>query len=122
MASEQALASIAKIREEVAEAVNHLMDLVDGCRANVRAVRAGDLSALNQIDAALIAMLETCAFQDLTGQRLSQLAAMMLDPNGLEPNLDPLLNGPAAAGEGLDQTEADALLGTFEGSGAAIAT
>ncbi len=54
---------------------------------------------------ALNVILATCAFQDLAGQRLALLAdAIASRP----PADDPLLNGPAQPGEGLNQDSADA--------------
>lgn len=54
-------------------------------------------------------MLEACAFQDLNGQRLDLLAALLRDEATVGIS-DPLLNGPASDGQGLDQDAADRLL------------
>ena len=52
--------------------------------------------------------MAACAFQDLVGQRLSKVSRLV---GGEAEPADALLNGPAAAGEGLSQAEADALFG-----------
>ncbi|VTO17832.1 Uncharacterised protein [Brevundimonas vancanneytii] len=52
-------------------------------------------------------MLEACAFQDLTGQRLSKLDSMISSVDVASAPADPLLNGPALPGEGLDQAAVD---------------
>jgi len=88
-------------------------------------------------------IFEACSFQDITGQRISKVvgtlnhvedrvgklisilgitsnseipidAKPILDPDtGAESDED-LLNGPALAGEGIDQGEIDSLLGDFD--------
>lgn len=50
-------------------------------------------------------IMATCAFEDLSGQRLARLAAAIA---GRPASGDPLLNGPARPGAGLDQAAADA--------------
>lgn len=111
MSTVAALSLISTIRETLAEAASSLMDSVDECRGHIRAARAGDASALERAELSLFAMLETCAFEDLTGQRLSQLAGMLDRGAGAQTRAgDPLLNGPASKGQGLDQAAADALL------------
>lgn len=70
--------------------------------------RSGETASLEGMEAIFCAILEACAFQDLTGQRLSKLA---LTCAGVAmPGQDPLLNGPASPGAGLDQATADRLL------------
>lgn len=74
-------------------------------------------------------MMEACAFQDLTGQRISKVVEMLLRleskiggladllGDGAEDDVEEpvragdeiLLNGPAAPGEGVDQDDIDRL-------------
>lgn len=60
----------------------------------------GAPTKIAQMEEKLHTILEACAFHDLVSQRFDQLAA---------PSEDPLLNGPASPGEGLDQAAADRL-------------
>ena len=53
-------------------------------------------------------VLEACAFQDIAGQRLGTVARLLA---GLTAPVDPLLEGPQRAGQGLNQAAADALFG-----------
>ena len=71
------------------------LDVTTEFAADERAARLRDV--LNDI-------LATCAFQDIAGQRLAELAKLVA---GL-PARDPLLSGPAQPGSGLDQDGADA--------------
>lgn len=75
--------------------------------------RGGSTDAVDGVQQSLKAILEACSFHDLAGQRLSRLAEA---DGGLvsQHSSDPLLQGPANAGQGLDQDAADAL---FSGSG-----
>lgn len=68
----------------------------------------GEAPAAKALRFELCAILETCAFQDLTGQRLTRLSDTIA---GAAPSPDSLLNGPADAGEGLDQAAADLVFG-----------
>lgn len=62
-------------------------------------------AVVDRVREALRAITAACAFEDLAGQRLSRLRALL--EGSLEA--DPLLNGPALPGSGLDQAAADAL-------------
>ncbi len=93
----------------------------------------------NHINTEVMKIFEACSFQDITGQRISKVVktlnhvedrvgkliailginAETATANGDKPILDPeaegfdsndLLNGPALAGEGIDQGEVDSLL------------
>lgn len=104
---DQAATLIATIRDELAAAAEALIAAAEQGLAQAARARAGDGRALDELEATLCAILEACAFQDLIGQRLTRLEGLSL---GLAPPLDPLLAGPAARGEGLDQAAADRLL------------
>lgn len=112
MSSGTALEIIAAIRADIDLAGDTLLAAAEKGLREVGAVRAGEAEALDRLEEMLCAILEACAFQDLAGQRLSNLEAAVgkgvLAVNGG----DPLLNGPAAHGEGLDQAAADALMAT----------
>ena len=101
---------ITTIRQEIEAATEVVLCSVEECLGYVPAVRNGDSEALAQIEQRLFAILEACAFQDLTGQRLTKLQDM-LSPDPRRPvNANPLLNGPALPGQGLDQAAADSLM------------
>lgn len=97
------------IRTEVENAADAMLSAAMHGLALVGKARTGDQSALDELEATFCAILEACAFQDLTGQRLSRLKAHSLRVAFSE---DALLQGPASAGAGLNQDSADRL---FEG-------
>ena len=101
---------IATIRKEVEQAADMMLSAAERCLRQVELARHGHASALSDIEGALCAILEACAFQDLTGQRLSKLDSMIAEVGLRAARSDPLLNGPALAGQGLDQGAADKLL------------
>lgn len=101
---------IATIRAEIDDAANRILDAAEACLAGLAAARRGETAALTGIDAELTRIMEACAFQDIVGQRLSQLVAA---PGYGAPSVSAgagLLNGPAPPGEGLNQTGIDALM------------
>lgn len=110
MAESEAREIIATIRREVEQAADSMLSAAEKCMRDVNAAREGQPGALDSLERTLCAILEACAFQDLTGQRLSKLDSM-IETTAFHASIDdPLLNGPALAGQGLDQSAADALL------------
>jgi chemotaxis regulatin CheY-phosphate phosphatase CheZ len=101
---------IATIRQEVEQAADMMLSAAEKSLCGLEAARSGETFALDMIERTLCAILEACAFQDLTGQRLSKLESMIGAIGLRAAPVDALLNGPALAGEGLDQHAADALL------------
>ena len=107
MSNSDARAIIQVIRDEVESATDALLSGAERALRDVAAARAGDAGALDRLESTLCAMLEACAFQDLTGQRLSKLDGMVANGTLAEAPDDPLLNGPALPGQGLDQAAVD---------------
>jgi len=106
----QALDIVQVIRGEVEQAADMMLSAAEKGLRDLTAARAGEAGALDSIERTLCAILEACAFQDLTGQRLTKLSAAL---NGLDVQVtdgDPLLAGPANPGQGLDQDAADRLM------------
>lgn len=89
------------------------------------------------VNNAVMQIFEACSFQDITGQRISKVVSTLQHVEervarlvnilgvmeGNQDNTEPkeeldegkaLLNGPALAGEGIDQAEIDDLLGKVE--------
>ena len=110
MSGSEARAIIDTIRSEVEQAADMMLSAAEKGLRDLESARAGQASALDAIERTLCAILEACAFQDLTGQRLSKLDLMIGAVTLHDGPGDPLLNGPALAGEGLDQSGADALM------------
>jgi hypothetical protein len=106
----QAQQLIGLIRADIEQAADSMLAAAEMGLRDLDAVRQGSGGALDRLERTLCAILEACAFQDLAGQRLSQLEAAVDAGTLIAPSGDPLLNGPAAPGEGLDQAAADALL------------
>ena len=123
-----AMNEIGMIVETTESAANQIMDAVDAILKLPAATPAEDYREIVEIKC--LSMLEACAFQDLTGQRstkivetllhiedrLGKLAGLLGEEAGetdsaAEPPAaaDPLLNGPAMPGEGVDQDEIDRL-------------
>lgn len=105
----------------------------------------------NHINEQVMKIFEACSFQDITGQRISKVVGTLnhvedrvgklisilgvtsndlggkgstpiVDPDTGELNEDDLLNGPALAGEGIDQSEIDSLLDDFDGPAVEVDT
>lgn len=111
----EAHATLAAIRSEIEQAVDTILNAAESCLRDVGATRDGQALDLERTEQALLAILEACAFQDLTGQRLSNLTGMIGALSLQDQAGDPLLNGPALAGRGVDQTMADRLLDMPQG-------
>jgi vacuolar-type H+-ATPase subunit E/Vma4 len=108
VAEDEAREIMRTIRKEVEQAADMMLSAAEKCLKELPAAREGKAKALDHIEKLLCAILEACAFQDLTGQRLSRLESM-LDGASFKSVDDPLLNGPQLAGKGLDQSAADEL-------------
>lgn len=104
------VAVLAQVRAEIEAAVDVILEAASGGLGDLRTASTGDAAAAARLETHLLRILEACAFQDLTGQRLDQLAAMLAPPPRPAAGADPLLNGPALDGQGLDQAAADRLL------------
>ena len=92
---------------EIAEAADAILFATETSLSRLAAFRAGDTEALIEVERALCAILGACAFQDLSGQRLSKVEGWL---SGSAPDLgDPLARGPSLHGAGLDQDAADLL-------------
>ena len=114
MSAGEPLQIIASMRRDIELAADAMLTAAEQGLQDVRLAREGASTAFDRLDAKFYAILEACAFQDLGGQRLSQLeAALGAAPQVGGPALQldgGLLNGPAAAGGGLDQDAIDALI------------
>jgi chemotaxis protein CheZ len=121
-----AMGEIGMIVETTEGAADQIMTAIDGIMRMPEDTTYGEYR--NVVEARCLSMLEACAFQDLTGQRMTKvvetlmmledrlgaLATILGDPGDEEP-LEPkaandvLLNGPAMPGEGVNQDEIDKL-------------
>jgi chemotaxis protein CheZ len=120
---------LAAIIQATEEATGTIM----GAAEEMMSADAADAAILKGVvDAACMRIFEACAFQDITGQRIAKVVntltfiedrlnalrsgsfAPMSDAEegAVEaPDEKSLLNGPALAGEGIDQGAVDALMG-----------
>lgn len=112
MAASETIEIISAIRGEIESAVDAILTAAEQGLRDVTAGRAGGADAFADIERQLCAILEACAFQDLTGQRLSRLTAAVEAGLAAPAPTDggALLNGPALPGLGLDQAAADRLM------------
>lgn len=103
---------IGSIRRDLALATDVLMTVAEGGLSDVAVARTGDERSLTRIESKFLGVLEACALEDLIGQRLTQLEVLMAGASAQAPKSgqEGLLNGPAHAGEGLNQGGADKLL------------
>jgi len=111
VAEAEARELIANIRREIEEAADAMLAAAEKGLRDIESVRGGDAQALDGLERMLCAILEACAFQDLAGQRLTRLNSMIGAVALGAVGGDPLLEGPQAQGQGLDQAAADALFG-----------
>jgi hypothetical protein len=114
------LAEIQAAKAEISEAADAILFAAETSLARLAAFHGGESGALADIERALCAILGACAFQDISGQRLSKVEDLLC---GVErPGADALAQGPALARDRLDQTAADAVfasLGPSDGAPAA---
>ncbi len=142
---EKASSQLKEITKSTEEATNDIMSAIDDVEKLLKEIHAQTVEdpdvapLIDQASEKLIEIIEACAFQDLTGQRVTQVVKTlrfieskvisMIDIWGLEAFQDidlsepiegeeageadeddeSLLNGPAMSGQGLSQTDIDAL-------------
>ena len=97
---------LASLRTSLEAAAEDILGVIE--KALAYTAQLEDPQVRVDLDMLLFAALEACAFQDLAGQRLSNVARLLA---GITAPVDPLLAGPQRAGVGLDQSAADALFG-----------
>jgi chemotaxis regulatin CheY-phosphate phosphatase CheZ len=105
------LAELRALRHDIAAAAESILSAVESGLSELNDSRDVD-GAVARAKNAFHVVLEACAFQDLTGQRLSRIENLLT--GAANAGLDPLLNGPALTGRGLDQAAADALFAEFD--------
>ncbi|MDI6623699.1 MAG: hypothetical protein QME55_03130 [Brevundimonas sp.] len=96
------------VRQEIETAVEAILTATTAGLRELSTI--SDAAAAERLERHLMQILENCAFQDLTGQRLEQLRATLADGDATAARSDPLLNGPGLPQQGLDQAAADRLL------------
>lgn len=94
---------LAALRSDVDDAVERILEAAEQALA-----RLGRGADEDDVRASLCSILEACSIQDLAGQRIARMEALVRGETGVT---DPLMYGPALQGAGLGQGEADALLG-----------
>ncbi len=105
-AAQDILAELHAIRTDIATAADGLLFAAETGLARAAQAKAGDDKALDDVTRLFCAILEACAFQDITGQRLTRIEQLL---SGDPARAGGLLNGPAGPGLGLQQADADAL-------------
>ena len=116
MAAIEALEQIAAIRGEMEAAADLILSAAERALKALAASRERGAAGLDEVEGDLCAILEACAFQDLTGQRLSRLELAVAESAVAVPPSNGLLNGPALPGRGVDQAAADRLMGAASGA------
>ncbi len=124
------------IVQQTEEATNTIMESAEA----IMAADPADAEAFQStVQTHIVRIFEACSFQDLTGQRISKVVETLryvedriltlrkllgvsdediqraLDEEEKREGEKALLRGPALAGEGIDQSEVDALLGETAG-------
>lgn len=111
MSADDAREIIRTIRQEVETATEVMLSAAETGLRDLGAARTGQETAFDRLEQLLCAILEACAFQDITGQRLAKLEEMIGTATAQPFGEDGLLNGPALPGAGLDQAAASSLIG-----------
>lgn len=124
-------AELEAIVQATEEATGTIMDAAE----EIMAADTADADAYQQaVNDACMRIFEACSFQDITGQRITKVVSTLTfieerlntlqvawgpqidDSDQIEPGSDDdervLLNGPALAGEGIEQDDIDRLLST----------
>lgn len=118
--------------QETEEAANTIM----GAAEEIMSADSTAADFAEQAQTAAIRIIEACAFQDITGQRLRKVVQTLVLVEGrlaalragLGPDLeeavteelegeDALLNGPQLGGRAIEQADVDALFDDFEPAG-----
>jgi hypothetical protein len=109
------LTIVSAVRLEIDTAVDAILTAATAGLQELPEISETNSASAERLQRHLLLILESCAVQDLAGQRLDQLCGMLegtpsvaCQPDPLQP--DPLLNGPALQGQGLDQAQTDSLL------------
>lgn len=113
MSNTEAHEIIRNIRLEIEHAVDVILTATENSLKDLSAVREGAPAPLEALETRLSQIMEACAFQDITGQRLSKLDAILTGATGPDRTGGSLLEGPALMGQGLDQAAADLLVQEF---------
>ncbi|MBS0295627.1 MAG: hypothetical protein JSR45_04895 [Proteobacteria bacterium] len=109
MGDPEAHRALEAIRTEIDGAANVILTEAEASLRSLAGARQGVEPSLAELEGSLGRILQACAFHDIVGQRLAELRRMLSTPDAALAR-DPLLNGPALPGEGLDQAAIDALL------------
>lgn len=129
--------------DAIVEATESATDTIMQAAEDIMSYDSDNLDEYKErVNTELMKVFEACSFQDITGQRISKVVKTLNHvedrvtklisilgithkdgtPIGAKPILDPdavgsdedLLNGPALAGEGIDQDDVDNLMGDFD--------
>ncbi len=109
----EAVAELRAAQFEIAEAADAILFAAETCLSRLAAYRRGETAAIGEVERALCAILGACAFQDISGQRLSKVEDLLCGV--LRDTGDPLARGPALGPDRLDQSAADDLFGAPQG-------
>lgn len=102
--SDKAMAIIADIDRDLQHAATDILALT---LTGMEVMRRPGSEAVDLAEV-FTSLLEASCFQDITGQKLDQLKALLTGEVDRRPNSE-LLNGPAVGSAGLDQDAADRL-------------
>lgn len=102
MSADDFQADLEAVRRECEAAATAVLAAAESVMAQADGLDAREPEAAARLREAGLKALQACEFQDLVGQLLTRLADGRSD--------DPLLQGPAATGEGLEQDDIDALM------------
>jgi len=105
---EQALSELAAMRSDIAVAADAILFAAEtGLSLLAGADRAMDTAPYSELFVAIVA---ACAFQDITGQRLTKIEALIASADFPASVRQPsFLEGPALHAQGLNQQSADSI-------------
>ena len=118
------LDAVVKATEAATDTILTASERIDSAAAHLGASAPDDMSRnqAEEIAEQVVNIFEACNFQDITGQRISKVVAVLKELERATGDLlgeyegdtrpdAHLLNGPAKEGEGIDQAAVDALFG-----------
>lgn len=103
-----ALAELKTVVSETDDAATVMLDVAEylGRLTRTTNVRRED------IEQAMMRLLEISGFQDICGQRLNKVGRILMEARGVPPGTrDPLMEGPQMKGQGMDQSSVDEFFG-----------
>ncbi len=107
---QKALSELAALRSDIAVAADAILFAAETGLALLADERPGNTGDTTPYSEIFVAIVAACAFQDITGQRLTKIESLVAAAQFPTTEQQPsFLDGPALQAQGLDQGAADAI-------------